>query len=127
LYSELASLRIQVVILDCGHAISITRDIQEEISPRGRIRSIKIRRPLSDTVDSDILKEKGIRGANLRSFEYYGTASHVLLTACGAHNFANEKNVRGTFTESLLEIIERIGYSKLTYAELLRNLPKAHR
>jgi hypothetical protein len=103
----------------------MTREIQEEICPTGRARSIKVTKPISDNVDSDILGEKGIRAAAVpKGFQYNGTTSHVLLAACGANEFANENDGRGAFTQAFLEMLDKTGYNKLTYAGLIRKLPK---
>ncbi|PVF95448.1 hypothetical protein CPB86DRAFT_817178 [Serendipita vermifera] len=114
-----------VVILDCCHSGSMTRDLQQEICPNSKSRSIKVTKPLSDKVDEDILGIKGIRAAAVpKGFQYNGTTSHVLLAACGANEFANENNGRGAFTRAFLDMIVETGYDKLTYAGLIRKLPK---
>ncbi|PVF95447.1 hypothetical protein CPB86DRAFT_788001 [Serendipita vermifera] len=116
-----------VVILDCCHSGSMTRSDEEEGVPPSQVRSITIKKPLSDNVDQDILGEKGIRAAFVpKPFQFSGASSHVLLAACGDNEEANEdlKTRRGAFTQALLETMNRIDYRKLTYAGLIRNLPE---
>jgi hypothetical protein len=56
-------------------------------------------------------------------FATRGLRSHVLLTACGANEFAIEREGRGVFTEALVKSLMIRGAHNLTYKELLRGFP----
>jgi hypothetical protein len=55
------------------------------------------------------------------------TASHVLLAACAADELAIEEDGRGAFTRAFLDTITKIGYRNLTYAEIIRRLPRLNK
>jgi hypothetical protein len=52
-----------------------------------------------------------------------GLRSHVLLAACGAEENAKEELGRGYFTKRLLATLEAVGADKVTYADLVQQIP----
>ncbi|KAH7921902.1 hypothetical protein BV22DRAFT_1038069 [Leucogyrophana mollusca] len=115
------------VIFDCCHSGSGTRN--DKAAPTRLVRGIKIKETPADDLDQDIwgaieLNEtKNSRAiAPSAGFAQSGLLSHVLLAACGADEFAREEDKRGIFTSALIEVL-KVGVNKLTYAELLQQLP----
>ncbi|SJL06455.1 uncharacterized protein ARMOST_09792 [Armillaria ostoyae] len=90
------------VILDCCHSGSGTRTDDPAVSPDAR--------------ESVVAK----------GFEKTGLLSHVLLSACQAEQTAMEKHGRGVFTSALLSLLREKGVDKLTYKNVITNLPNLH-
>ncbi|PVF95451.1 hypothetical protein CPB86DRAFT_875672 [Serendipita vermifera] len=125
LLQELASAKGDniTVILDCCHSGSMTRNSPfDQIASRNR--AIQITKPLSPDVDQDIFnaRETSYKLPD-RPFQYSGSASHVLLAACGESECALEEGGQGAFTRALLSTMREIGYKNMTYAEAIRRLP----
>ncbi len=59
-------------------------------------------------------------------FEKLGLLSHVLLSACQAEQTAKEKHGCGVFTSALLGLLWEMGIDKLTYKDVIINLPDLH-
>ncbi|CAG8697416.1 9536_t:CDS:2, partial [Acaulospora colombiana] len=99
----------------------------DNIKGTRRTRAIRLTKPLPNNVDSDIFTRNGTDGAqqtsSTRSFYNQAVSSHVLLAACGESEFAIEDGGRGAFTRALLETIKRLGFTKFTYSDIIRNLP----
>jgi hypothetical protein len=76
------------------------------------------------TLDKEILT--GTRGAKVPSgFLRTGLSSHVILTACGANEVTSEDDTgRGFFTRALLKAFSKVDVNKVTYNDLVRNIPK---
>ncbi|PVF95456.1 hypothetical protein CPB86DRAFT_827907 [Serendipita vermifera] len=124
LLDKLASVKGDniTMILDCCFSGSMTRRLQpSRKSKHRRIRSIPVTKPLPDDIDEDIFNAHAIKGA--RPSQRLGSASHVLLAACGASERAYEVEGRGEFTRVLLETVSRLGRRDLTYSEIIRELP----
>ncbi|PVF95455.1 hypothetical protein CPB86DRAFT_827906 [Serendipita vermifera] len=109
-----------VLILDCCHSGSMDRGIK---TPGTRPRVIQITQSLSSDVDQDIFtrKESWLK-PDKRPRQRLGTASHVLLAACGESELALENQGRGAFTRALLETL-RSGYKDLSYSDIIAKLP----
>jgi hypothetical protein len=88
-----------------------------------RKRAIQIDHALPDNVDQDIFKRnKAWSKSAYRPRQTLGTASHVLLAACGASESAFEDDGRGAFTRALLDVM-KLGCRKLTYSEIIQKIP----
>jgi hypothetical protein len=62
-----------------------------------------------------------------KGFEKKGLASHVLLAACKDTQKAQEEYGRGLFSQALLIFLREGNLDKLTYAELIQELPALRR
>ncbi|KAK0218650.1 caspase domain-containing protein [Armillaria fumosa] len=108
------------VILDCCHSGSGTR--ADDDDPTFAVRGIDL--PQTYTVAQDLLHDIDSRAsAAAKGFETAGLSSHVLLSACQAEQTAMEKHGRGVFTSALLGLLRERGVDKLTYKDLITNLP----
>jgi hypothetical protein len=108
----------------------MTRGLPEEDGTSGtrRTRAIRVTNPLPSDVDEDIFKRgRAPSTAVPNLFQYNGAASHVLLAACAANELAIEEEGRGAFTRAFLDTITKIGYRNLTYADVIRRLPRLNR
>ncbi|PBK59431.1 hypothetical protein ARMSODRAFT_899277 [Armillaria solidipes] len=111
------------VILDCCHSGSGTRTDDNDFTVRG------IDLPESYTVAQDLLNDiepDARASAVAKGFETKGMFSHVLLSACQAEQTAMEKYGRGVFTSALLNLLRAMGIDKLTYKDVITNLPDLH-
>ena len=115
----------QTVILDCCHSGSGTRN---DSDPTELVRGIDVANVPSD-LDRDVWKDFESSNGSERgtvvnaSFTHSGLRSHVLLAACDAEESALERKSRGLFTQGLLRVLMAIGIDKLTYADLLQQMP----
>ncbi|CAG8611072.1 1995_t:CDS:2, partial [Acaulospora colombiana] len=109
-----------VVVVDCCHSGSITRE-----APEGdddvRFRALPLSKPLLDEIDNDIFKAHCMSGDG--PSRRLGTASHVLLAACGASERAYERAGQGDFTRAILETLSKLSRKDLSYRDLIRKLP----
>ncbi|SJL15635.1 uncharacterized protein ARMOST_19139 [Armillaria ostoyae] len=113
------------VILDCCHSGSGTRTDDSDPTCTGR----GIDLPEAYTVAQDLLHdiEPDARASVVaKGFEKTGLLSHVLLSACQAEQTAMEKYGRGVFTSALLSLLREGGVDKLTYKDVITNLPDLH-
>ncbi|KAK0486539.1 caspase domain-containing protein [Armillaria novae-zelandiae] len=113
------------VILDCCHSGSGTR--ADDDDPTFTVRGIDL--PETYTVSQDLLHdiEPDARASLVaKGFEKSGLLSHVLLSACQAEQTAMEKHGRGVFTSALLGLLRERGVDKLTYKDLITDLPDLH-
>ncbi|PVF95457.1 hypothetical protein CPB86DRAFT_799679 [Serendipita vermifera] len=108
------------VILDCCHSGSMTRELQKG-NDDIRVRGLPLPKPLPDDIDNDIFKVHCVLGDG--PSRRLGTASHVLLAACGASEAAYESDGQGEFTRAILKTLLKLGSKGLTYRDLIRNLP----
>ncbi|PVG04721.1 hypothetical protein CPB86DRAFT_13179 [Serendipita vermifera] len=106
------------VILDCCHATSLTRGFKFwDTRVRGRRSGVNI----PPTLDKDIWGST--RGAAIPSrYEKTGLSSHVILTACGAKEVAEENCWGGVFTQALLKKLRQLGSRALTCSELIQQV-----
>ncbi|KAG7440956.1 uncharacterized protein BT62DRAFT_956394 [Guyanagaster necrorhizus] len=110
------------VIFDCCHSGSGTR--MEGNDPTFAVRGIDL--PETYTVDQDLLHDiepDARAGVVAKGFEKSGLSSHMLLSACKAGQAAMEKLGRGAFTSALLILLQDNGVDKLTYKDVITNLP----
>lgn len=109
----------QVVILDCCHSGSGTRELATDQRVRGiNISSGYIALPSTfERVDT-------ISGANDPPTNYAqsGLSSHVLLAACSAEQPSNESSWGGNFTRALLQALDSPVTDNLTYRGLIESL-----
>ncbi|KAK0187313.1 caspase domain-containing protein [Armillaria mellea] len=113
------------VILDCCHSGSGTRTDDDD--PTFAVRGIDL--PETYTVAQDLLGDiepDARASAVAKGFEKTGLLSHVLLSACQAEQTAMEKHGRGVFTAALLSLLREKGVDKLTYKDVITNLPDLH-
>ncbi|KAK0234519.1 caspase domain-containing protein [Armillaria nabsnona] len=112
------------VILDCCHSGSGTRTDDDD--PTFAVRGIDL--PETYTVAQDLLHDIADARASVvaKGFEKSGLLSHVLLSACRAEQTAMEENRRGVFTSALLGLLREMGVDKLTYRDVITNLPDLH-
>ncbi|KAK0440553.1 caspase domain-containing protein [Armillaria borealis] len=112
------------VILDCCHSGSGTRTDDDD--PTFAVRGIDL--PETYTVAQDLLHDIADARASVvaMGFEKSGLLSHVLLSACQAEQTAKEKHGRGIFTSALLGLLQEKGVGKLTYKDVIINLPDLH-
>ncbi|PVF92204.1 hypothetical protein CPB86DRAFT_769659 [Serendipita vermifera] len=118
LLNELANIKGDniVVILDCCHSGSGTRDEFR------CARSVDPDNNIPEDLDQDILKK--YRATDVpEDFKFHGDASHVLLAACASEQKAMEMGGRGAFTQALLSTLKAIEAQNLTYDILIRRLP----
>ncbi|PBK98365.1 hypothetical protein ARMGADRAFT_1008792 [Armillaria gallica] len=110
-------------ILDSCHSGSGTRTDDD---PTFAVRGIDL--PETYTVAQDLLHDIADARASVvaNGFEKSGLLSHVLLSACRAEQTAKEKHGRGVFTSALLRLLREIGVDKLTYRDVITNLPDLH-
>ncbi|KAK0214591.1 caspase domain-containing protein [Armillaria fumosa] len=107
------------VILDCCYSGSDTR-----YDPTSAIRGIYL--PETYAVARDLLDgiEFGAQGSDdAKGFEETAPSSHVLLSACRADQKAEEKDGHGVFTWALLSMLRKSDVAKLTYEDVITNLP----
>ncbi|KAG7440940.1 uncharacterized protein BT62DRAFT_1080460 [Guyanagaster necrorhizus] len=110
------------VIFDCCHSGSGTR--MEGNDPTFAVRGTDLSKTY--TVDQDLLHdiEPDARASVItKGFEKSGLSSHMLLSACKAGQAAMEKLGRGAFTSALLILLQDNGVDKLTYKDVITNLP----
>ena len=114
----------QTVILDCCHSGSGTRTDDDD--PTFAVRGIDL--PEAYTVAQDLLHDIADARASAvaTGFEKSGLLSHVLLSACQAEQTAKEKHGRGVFTSALLSLLREKGVDKLTYKDVIIDLPDLH-
>ncbi|PVG04722.1 hypothetical protein CPB86DRAFT_13246 [Serendipita vermifera] len=107
------------VILDCCHATSLTRGMKFwDTRIRGKRSGVKI----PPTLDREIWGSC-TRGSKIPSkYEKTGLSSHVVLTACGAGELAEENSGGGVFTQALLEKLRELRSSELTYYGLIQHI-----
>ncbi|KAK0440562.1 hypothetical protein EV421DRAFT_1815745 [Armillaria borealis] len=113
------------VILDCCHSGSGTRTDDDD--PTFAVRGIDL--PQTYTVAQDLLHdiEPDARASVVaKGFEKTGLLSHVLLSACKHGQEAGERGGRGVFTSALLSLLREKGVDKLTYKDVITNLPDLH-
>lgn len=67
-------------------------------------------------------EEQGRGTAIATGFANAGLNSHILLAACGADEKAQEQGGRGMFTCALLDVLNDVDASKLTYTDLMRRI-----
>ncbi|KAF8154196.1 caspase domain-containing protein [Crassisporium funariophilum] len=107
---------------DNPHPFSLTRGL--ELPKSYRIYS---------RIDEDILRrDEGLlpadkgdqRGAKISEKSLgTGLTSHVLLAACRQDQTAKESYGHGLFTCALLKTLQKVGYDKISYKDLIRLLP----
>ncbi|KAG7440929.1 uncharacterized protein BT62DRAFT_997422 [Guyanagaster necrorhizus] len=110
------------VIFDCCHSGSGTR--MEGNDPTFAVRGTDLSKTY--TVDQDLLHDiepDARAGVVAKGFEKSGLSSHMLLSACKAGQAAMEKLGRGAFTSALLILLQDNGVDKLTYKDVITNLP----
>ncbi|KAK0234529.1 hypothetical protein EDD85DRAFT_922629 [Armillaria nabsnona] len=113
------------VILDCCHSGSGTRTDDDD--PTFAVRGIDL--PETYTITQDLLHdiEPDARASDVaKGFEKSGLLSHVLLAACNHGQEAGERDGRGVFTSALLSLLREKGVGKLTYKDVIINLPDLH-
>jgi hypothetical protein len=65
------------------------------------------------------------RGTDVKvGFTHGGLRSHVLLAACSSQESAIEQKSRGLFTQGLLDVLTNSEIDKLTYAGILKRMPR---
>ncbi|PVF99196.1 hypothetical protein CPB86DRAFT_783999 [Serendipita vermifera] len=109
------------VVFDCCHSGSLTRgNIVPTYRTRGRRSGVKI----PPALDKELLSNT--RGAKVPSgFLRTGLSSHIILTACGANEVTTEDDTgRGFFTRALLKALSKVDVNKVTYNDLVRNIPR---
>ncbi|KAF8519880.1 caspase domain-containing protein [Hysterangium stoloniferum] len=106
------------VILDCCHSNSGARDLQE---PEFACRRARTGGTLPQNQDRDIFNSTSAQSSH--NYTYSESGSYVLLAACGHAQTAGEDRGYGRFTKALADTLERIGFEKVTYSELLKLLP----
>ncbi len=112
----------QTVILDCCHSGSSTR--ADDNDPTFAVRGIDL--PETYTVTQDLLHdiEPDARASLVaKGFETTGLLSHVLLSACKHGQEAGERDGHGIFTSALLSLLRESQVDKLTYRDMITNLP----
>ena len=117
-----------VVILDCCHSGSATRDIDEFSGFRARFQperaaaaTIPYKRELADYAGGryvEIARELGQPRIPL--------ARHIALAACNRWQKAKERDGHGVFTTALLRVLKATD-GRLSYAELFQKLRAAVR
>ncbi|KIY65948.1 hypothetical protein CYLTODRAFT_399590 [Cylindrobasidium torrendii FP15055 ss-10] len=108
------------VIFDCCHSASGTR--AEESDQTYTARGITL--PENYVLPSSPAILDGGRAISIaKGFEQAGLRSHVLLAACNETQVAKERGGRGVFTSSLLDLLEKEGFDKLTYSDCIEQLP----
>ncbi|KAK7471966.1 hypothetical protein VKT23_000074 [Stygiomarasmius scandens] len=110
------------VILDCCHSGSGTRD------PKLVTRGIQLPNDYSIPPNlpwsgSQPETESGGRGPTVAK-GYEKNDSHVLLAACKSTEAAAEFKGFGRFTKALLDFLKNNDLAKLTYADVIENLPE---
>ncbi|PBK59425.1 hypothetical protein ARMSODRAFT_945614 [Armillaria solidipes] len=113
------------VILDCCHSGSGTRTDDDD--PTFAVRGIDL--PETYIVAQDLLHdiEPDARASVVaKGFEKTGLLSHMLLSACKHGQEAGERDGRGVFTSALLSLLRERGVDKLTYKDVITNLPDLH-
>ncbi|PVF94195.1 hypothetical protein CPB86DRAFT_713713, partial [Serendipita vermifera] len=106
------------LILDCCHIASLTRGIKFwDVRIRGKRSGVK----LPPTLDKDIWSSTRRRTIP-SGFSNTGLSSHVVLTACGTNEVAEENAGGGVFTQALLKKLRELRSSELTYSELIQHI-----
>ncbi|KAG8836257.1 hypothetical protein FRC18_011648 [Serendipita sp. 400] len=107
-----------IVILDCCHSGSGTRDDVRQA------RFIEVNEDTDSSLNDKIRGTPKNKRADVPSdVEFAGSASHVLLAACASNQSAMEDGGRGIFTEALLSTVNTHGIKNLTYTSLIKRLP----
>ncbi len=89
------------------------------------IRAVQL--PSSYIIPVDLLEHHLYRdraSAIPTAYEKTGLSSHVLLAACMRGQYAVETQGRGAFTTALLSLLKREGYDRLTYQDVIMQLPE---
>lgn len=115
------------VILDCCHAFSGTRDpvrIQRRADIKGQLPAKLDKKILSQVPKNAVYgSPMDITLTTQSGFLRPDLSTHVLLAACKDQESAWESHGRGDFTAALLRILRRPGANKLTYVDLINELP----
>lgn len=112
------------VVLDCCYNYFPTRDDTNKVNSRRSVRCFEMPQDvqLPSDLDQDIWQ--GHQGLHTSpGFLKSGLSSHVLLTACGPMESAQEHNGRGYFTRALLDTFSTFGVHEATYTGIIRRLP----
>ncbi|KAK0218626.1 hypothetical protein IW262DRAFT_1462097 [Armillaria fumosa] len=105
-------------------SVSVIHGSDTRYDPTSTIRGIYL--PETYTVARDLLDgiEFGAQGSDdAQRFEEIGPSSHVLFSACRADQKAEEKDGHGVFTWALLSLLRKSDVDKLTYEDVITNLP----
>lgn len=120
----------QTVIFDSCHSASGSRATTiENIIPNRVARHADVTSEIPDGIDSDVIeqREQPLSDDSMSRYPkmplYTDQASHIHLAACGSQEKAWENEKRGVFTQALLNTIRACGADKVTYRNLLLNLP----
>ncbi|KAG6906654.1 hypothetical protein DXG01_012740 [Tephrocybe rancida] len=105
------------VIFDCCHSGSGTRRNSSDDSLA--VRGIEL--PSSYSIPADVF-EPETRGRSVHQSKA-SSSSHVLLAACKQGQLAMERQGRGVFTSALLKLLKLQGVDKLTYADVITQMP----
>ena len=119
----------QTVIFDCCYSGGAARQdkVMAVLEPTRISRGFKLlpdEVPRAVDLDRSIGKsEEQRRGTAIATgFANAGLNSYVLLAACGADETAIEQDRRGVFTCMLLDVLDNVDASKLTYIDLMRRI-----
>ncbi|KAK0471053.1 caspase domain-containing protein [Armillaria novae-zelandiae] len=110
------------VVLDCCHSGSGTRPYDSD--PTFAVRGIDL--PKTYAIAEDLLHDiepDAHASFVAKGFEKAGLLSHVLLTACKQGQEATERDGHGAFTSALLSLLRQNDVDKLTYQDVILNLP----
>lgn len=122
------------MILDCCHSASGTRTqdlLAQGLLPDPKLyRGVDISAPVSADLDREIWGDDAYESILTRAPAIangcFKTAlySHVLLAGCNSDQKAKDG---GAFTDALLNMLRREGLERLSYADLMRQLPRIHK
>ncbi|KAK0214569.1 hypothetical protein IW262DRAFT_1515117 [Armillaria fumosa] len=110
------------VVLDCCYSGSGTRPY--DIDPTFAVRGIDL--PKTYTIAEDLLHDiepDAHASFVAKGFKKAGLLSHVLLLACKQGQEAAERGGHGAFTSGLLSLLRQKDVDKLTYKDVILNLP----
>ncbi|SJL15630.1 uncharacterized protein ARMOST_19133 [Armillaria ostoyae] len=110
-------------ILDCCHSASGTRAINHDAN--FAVRGIKLPEDytIPQDLSHDIPHDKARASVAAKRYEKTGLLLHVLLSACKHGQEASERDGHGAFTSVLLSLLKKSGVDKLTYTDVIANLP----
>ncbi|KAF9529620.1 caspase domain-containing protein [Crepidotus variabilis] len=110
------------VILDCCYSGSGTRQAADPYLTRSVVLEDSYRLPQGLDADLPRSQTRGITQVDTPG----ELTTHTLLAACSSSEQAREYEGRGQFTTALLQLLDSVDLSQLTYADIIDQIQVSH-